>query len=564
MTSQAQKQLSLLQRTLYEKAFEEAHSVMAGGSPRILEYAERFEDGLPTEFLRAGLKDVLESLRAPSIVMYGDFHTLKQSQKGLVRLIRSYIERFGKTNLVLALESFRASDQPVLDQYMDARISDQEFLSRTNYHRNWGFSWTHYKMVLDCAKEHGIPVVGINSRNGGKDYLAFRDQFAARKLVATAKKYEKSTILCMIGESHLADQHLPHYLDEELQRCQVTRETARILTNVDKYYFKLQAMSPHLNTEYLKIKDNLFCIINTPPWMKWQSYALWEEMRSLEGSYSLKLDDENDADDDDMDYTEETFDLDYQFFTVVKNLANFLGVTVQESALSGFNIYCSNELDFDEAIEREGLEDPKALSSILERISLDGVYFLTKTRTILLADFSMNNIAEAASRFLHSILCHAPETSENVSEAFTRRVLDFAVGMVGSKVLNPRRKCPDLAAFRSFAEHNRRRRLHGYAKTKREIAKAVVDYHGWIATCSFDEGTPAPKLPRSFTGLDSRSDYELSRAIGMMLGLKLYKKTIAGQLPSNSIKLLFENSPTNWTQLWEAFSRLYHSVLIKV
>lgn len=544
MALTAHKQLSLLQKSLYEKAYKEAHSFFAESNQHIQAYASHFEDALPNDFIRAGLKDVLDSFKPSSLILYGDFHTLKQSQKGLVRLIRSYIERSDRNNVVIAMEAFRGSDQDAIDDFLANRISERTFLEKTKYASHWGFPWPHYKLVLECAREFSLKVIGINSRNGGKDHLAFRDQFAARKLVAAVRANPKSTVICMIGESHLADEHLPKYLAEEFERKEMPASIARILTNVDKYFFKLQAMSPHLATEYLKIKDNFFCLINSPPWMKWQSYSIWEEMRSVQGMAFIDSEDEA----QDEDYNEEGFDLDYQFLSLVKNLTKFLGLEISDSELSKFHINYSPELDFEKNIREEGVTTAKALESVLERVSLDGVFYLPKTRQVLLADLSINNTAEAASQLLFGHLNTAVSSALAPDESFYARCLQFASGMLGSKILNPRRKCPDLSAYSAFVKDNARKRLKGHAKKKREAARAVISHHTWLETVAHSLNgektkTPLSKGLRTFAEFDRRSDFELSRSIGYMLGQRIYKKTMAGQMPSHSIQSFF--MPTN-------------------
>lgn len=564
MTSSAHKQLSILHKSLYEKAYREAHAFLSESNPHIKKYASEFEDALPNDFIRTGLKDVLDEVRSSSIVLYGDFHTLKQSQKGLVRILRAYIERSGKTNLIIAMEAFRSSDQPALDEFLATQISEEEFLRKTKYLSHWGFPWAHYKLVLEVAKEHGIKVIGINSRNGGKDHLAFRDQFAARKLVSAAKKHPKSIIFCMIGESHLADDHLPKYLAEEFLRRETSPQVVRVLTNVDKYFFKLQAMSPHLATEYLKIKENLFCIINSPPWMKWQSYAIWEEMRGLQGQALL------DADDDeleDQDYTEEGYDLDYQLLTLIRNLTSFLGLNIPESDLSKFHVNYSPELDFESDITDEKVTNQQEIKAILERVSLDGIFFLPNTRRVLLADLSINNTADAASQLLFGFLTRFEPKIASGNDIFFGRCLRFAAGMLGSKILNPRRKCPDLTAFSAFVKDNCGKHLIGHAKQKREAARTVLSLNEWITKITGSLQTHVNsdgsiKGAQIFAEFDRRNDFELSRSIGNMLGQRVYKKTMAGQMPGHSIKSFFLSSAEHQTP-WVTFQKFYALAFLK-
>ena len=46
-------------------------------------------------------------------LLYGDFHTLKQSQRGLIRLLKAYSSLYRERPIILALEMFKAiADAP--------------------------------------------------------------------------------------------------------------------------------------------------------------------------------------------------------------------------------------------------------------------------------------------------------------------------------------------------------------------------------------------------------------------------------------------------------------------
>src|SRR5690606_9916573 len=84
LTSPALKQLRQLQKDLYDKAYAEAHTVVAGTSRAILAYSDQFEASLPVTFERSTLTHLIETLRKRDFLLYGDFHTLRQSQRGLL------------------------------------------------------------------------------------------------------------------------------------------------------------------------------------------------------------------------------------------------------------------------------------------------------------------------------------------------------------------------------------------------------------------------------------------------------------------------------------------------
>jgi len=555
LASPAVKELGMLQRALYEKAYAEARTFAQGASPSLLSYSAKFEASLPDSFEPTHLKDILMAMHSAEYLLYGDFHTLKQSQRGLLRLLRAYLARYKKRGLVITMEMFKAKDQQHVDAYMSGRCSEQEFLDRVHYSRDWGFPWPNFKMILDFARDASIPVIGVNSPNAGRDALGFRDKFTAKRLAETHYLFPNRTIVCLIGEYHLADDHLPKALTQELAGHGIKARVARVLTNVDRYYFDLLQKPGDLPPEYLQLGKNFYCIMNSPPWMKWQSYAIWEEMRSIGGN---DLDDEDaDADADLEPYTEEAFDFDYQFFGLVKNLAHFLGVKARDAQLSKFHIFTSAEADFYNELREDGSLPKAEISRIIERTTLDGVYFISESSTVLLADVSINNMADAAGQFLHHVLTGFDDVCSNQAEEFYRKVIKSAVGMLGSKILNPRRKSPDLKQWQGFLEQNNRRRLIGHAKLKRNTARAILRHHAWIEERLKDPERRFRHPPSSIFAFNKTAGYEVSRAIGHMLAFQLYGRVMNNQVPTEFVRNIFRQPLITPADVWRQILDLY-------
>lgn len=555
MTSPAVIKLRQLQQTLYEKAYEEAHSIVGGASGRLLAYSKKFESSLPQNFDQATLAEILDEMRKKQFLLYGDFHTLRQSQRGLLRLLRAYTERLRTNKVVIALEMFKAIDQDDIDGYLAGATPEAEFLESINYAADWGFPWQNFKMILDFARQRKLPVIGINSDNAGKDDLASRDKFAAKQLAAAAKRFPEHKIVCMIGEHHLADGHLPRSLAKEMKTTGKDTSILRVLNNVDRYYFNLTRETSHNSTEYLKLKRDFFCIMNSPPWMKWQSFSIWEEMRSA-GTPAI-ADQEGELDSETDLYTEDSFDLDYQFLHFIKNLAGFVGVTIDSSDMESFQIHFSQDGAF--FGDNDGLQDvPESEHRrIAARASIDGVYFIARSKTILLTHLSINNLAEAAGQYLHSSMSGLNDEDDSPDHEFLRRILKSAVGFIASKILNPRRKCLELHHHRQFLKKTRGQRLTGAALQRRQVANAVMKFDKWMELHDGEMTPPALLAPHGAAAADRRTNFEISREFGQMLGASLYKKVLANKVPHHRLKRLFTKKLNTDLALWREVATLY-------
>lgn len=557
MSTSALNQLRKLQQSLYDKAYEEAHSVVVGSASRaLLAYSRKFERSLPRRYQLSNLSELIEVLRSQRIVLYGDFHTLRQSQRGLLRLMRRFSERQKSRKVVLALEMFKTVEQDYLDAYMAGKLDERDFLASIDYAREWGFPWKNFRMFLDYARAAKIPVFGINTDNGGRDRLAERDVFAADKLLDLADKYKEHTIFCLIGEYHLADAHLPHCLRKAASRRKLRDlSILRILNNVDHYYFRLH-QGAHINpTEYLKLKSDLYCVMNSPPWMKWQSFSMWEEARHAGiPNYA-----EPDSDmDQDLDLSaEESFDVDYQLLTLIKNLANFLDITIDESDVETFHVHLSPDGDFFGDLTQDmGIEPGKA-TRIIARASVDGVYFVPQTNTVLLTYLSINNLAEAAGQYLYAVLGGNKSHDQSADREFFANIMKSVVAVIASKVLNPKRKSMELYHWRLLLKRLKGKRLAGKLARQRTIATGILQFERWLHEINSQDPNLPLVAPRALLIRDLQLDYELSREIGQVLGYSFYKKVLANKVATAKLRRFFRRKLNSDTAFRSAFAELY-------
>lgn len=556
LNSTAKKHLLDLQRSLYQKAYQDACAYAKGTSKVLLAYSSRFEENLPETFHDSSHDHVMSQILKSNVVLFGDFHTLKQSQRGLLRILRSLRNRKRKNKeIIIALEAFKAIDQKSIDLFLDRKIGESEFLKATNYKTDWGFPWSHYKIFLEFARDENIKVVGINSHKSGKDSLKKRDDFAAERIVHLALKNPESIIFCLIGEYHLADEHLPRSLKVTAVKNHVPLNLMRILTNVDKYFFEMNPSKPSMTTEYLYLRDNIFCIMNSPPWMKWQSYTLWEEMRDID-QVDDYFDEGEDEDEFDL-YTEQTFDVDYHFLALLKSLVKFLNLQIDEVSLSEFSIHNFIHEDIVEQVVLERKENNFYTRIALERSHLDGFYFLPDRNIILLSQLTINNLTEASGQFLHFQKNKIQENSLDHVHSFYLRVIRNMAGMIAAKILNPRRKCLSLFHFKKFLDNNYKKKLHGHPHDVRMAASLILKHHEWVESIIKKHESKFNAHSKKIYELDLELNYEISRSVGALLGCAVYSKVMTNKLDANDLKEVFDTSLQSFDDVWNLFIKNY-------
>ena len=537
----AARKLQKLHESLYRRAHADANALGAAPAGKLLRYAQDFERSLPASFTRIENSEMIETILRRRIILFGDFHTFKQTQRALLRLLRDILAVTPRPKIVLALELLKSRYQRQLESFMSGEISEEEFLQEVNYSREWGFPWHHYKPLIELARDHMIPVVCVNSDHPGPRSLEMRDGTCARLLANASEEYPDHIVFCLIGEYHLADNHLPATLWNELARRDSDAATPlmRILCNVDRYYFDLDGSGKPLgSTEVLRLKRDFYCILNSPPWMKWQSFALWEEMRTGFPGSIEHADSGADADDDHGD--DDAFDLDFQFLGLAKTLSSFLGLDLTKRDLVKFHSQFSPTAEFaTEALISAGYSK-RDVAVMVESAALEGYYFDCKSRTLLITTVSINNLAEAAGQYLLALGSGFVEGAGSEAERFSKNALKRAAGIIGSKILNPRRKTKDHAFHINYLEQTVRRRLLGYARIRRQVSRAVLlalgTYDSLIG--AWESSRPSQDVT-ALLKTENLSRGEVSADFGRVLGAGLYAGVMRNRVPADWIKSLF-------------------------
>lgn len=428
MANAVRRKLSQIQKVLHDTTVPGVRDAISRVNRQVNAYSQRFSKSLPKRPMTISIGAILDSIFANKIVLFGDFHTHKQSQKEYLRII----EQCMATNpqpIVMALECFRACDQEAVDAYMNGHIDDDGLHHRINYHFNWGFPWINYQRVLAFAKGHNLEVVGINSAGAGRDGLKIRDQFMAEAIANLQSSRPDALVFCLVGEFHLAETHLPLQL-----KLLGTEPVTKVLVNVDSYH---QEYLRHLEfgaSLYLQLKQGYFCVMNSSPWLKWQSFAIWQDTRRplVERDHGEESDLEGWDPEQELDY-----DVDSQFYDLTKVMAQYFQTEFSEFQLTNFHIfYASDGLARNHRLtERFG---PKKLQWLELQMTYRSCIWDQKSRSLVLSRLHTNVLSEGAGAFLFDLIRPARRfLTEDMR--FFETLFSAAFSVFCSKVINPQR-----------------------------------------------------------------------------------------------------------------------------
>ncbi len=446
------------------------------------QYAKRLDNEFRGGWKASAEGEILRALGKARVLLSGDFHAYSQSQRAHLRILRDLVPH---QRLILALECLPAEGTEAIQGFLRGRLSEKRFLNEVQWDRNWGFPWEHYRPLLELARDRGFDVVGLNQKVGS---LARRDQQMARIIRERHESNPDALIYVVVGEWHLAQQHLPRRLRDHL----APSELMILFQDVEQLYFRLAKAQTETVTEYLRGRGNRFCVMFSPPWMKWQSYLMY-----LEHAYDRDLQEELA-----IDYSDHVASL-------VEVLEKDLKITVAKSRLQ---VYCPNSRT---SLARLKVSLPKRFVRILRyHLEHDLSFLLPEKDWLYLSRPTINHASGLAGQFIHSQLASRKKTLWDLPKDFIPLVWTEAVGFFFSKWINPKRKAEDWESLRLRLEASS-------PKDKGRTALLLALDHRLSEVVWVQTG----RLRRSrYRVADPGAYIEASRLAGNQLGERLFQK----------------------------------------
>jgi hypothetical protein len=335
----------LIQKKFYDHIKKKALSLETGQSREMRTYFQGQQKYLKRNFAVASAKSLFNSVEKSQVIFIGDFHTFDQSGRNLERLIRFMLdERSHKKNITLGMEMVMHKSQFHVDNFLSGLISEEELLESINYHDSWRFPWTHYRAFFQLAKQHGIKILALNSTGSLKQ----RDEKAAKLVSQQLEQDQNNKIFVLFGEAHIFPNKLPLKVlrhSQKLFKKNEPLEYTIIHQNLDDVFWKMPKKTSlqKKQDQIVSFSKNEYCLLTSPPWVKYESMVYWYE---------------NISDDPEFDLHSAHFEQGLKRFTenshdtFVYLLEHLWAALLTNEArpsmtqLSDFNLYDSSKIDF--------------------------------------------------------------------------------------------------------------------------------------------------------------------------------------------------------------------------
>jgi len=115
----------------------------------------RLPEGDPITFVQ-----LFKDLDTTRVIFMGESHDQIEHHQIQLRMIHALVAE-GK-NVVIGMEMFERSRQPILDRWSQGLLREEEFLKEVQWDTTWGMDYELYTRILDEARSRHLKVLGLN------------------------------------------------------------------------------------------------------------------------------------------------------------------------------------------------------------------------------------------------------------------------------------------------------------------------------------------------------------------------------------------------------------------
>ncbi len=105
-------------------------------------------------------EEMMADLNTVRIIYVGETHT-SAAHHGMQLEILTRLHQ-QNPDILVGMEMFDRSYQPVLDQWSAGGLDRQAFIEKVHWYANWRFDFDLYAPLLAYIQEHRLPLVGLN------------------------------------------------------------------------------------------------------------------------------------------------------------------------------------------------------------------------------------------------------------------------------------------------------------------------------------------------------------------------------------------------------------------
>ncbi|HVK60258.1 MAG TPA: ChaN family lipoprotein [Bdellovibrionales bacterium] len=511
-------------RDLLERVKDEVTRRLGTEPSDVREFTTRYESSLRKPWKVSTKQDLVHAIERADIVFGGDFHAYGQAQRTHLKILRSLpVSR----PVVLALECFPITAQKFLDSYVRGDIDLHELRLKSDWDGVWGFPWENFKPLFELARLRGFKLVALNAKPRSGPELRFREKRAAGIITGVKRKNPDALIYVVFGDLHVANMHLPAEVDRLLPGL----KRVVVHLNSDRIYFQLATKGLEQTVDVVRLPKDEFCVISSPPWVKWQSYLLF-----LDRTVDHDLED---ADAEEHDSTD-------QVVALVQLIGSDLHLSRGSVKGDDLAVYTQDDERIWKSLKKFLTREELSIAQFL--LSSGKSFFVPGAGAAYLSRETINHAAGLAGAYVHAKQSGLTRPPWKLPKDFQSLVWVEAVSYFLSKLINHKRQSETLYDLRAQLD------ALGAQEPAREAMRLALDQTLsellWLR-----RGRRRPILkPRR------KSSYiEAARIVGGMMGERLYLAFRSRKLNEKGVVALLKINPMK-----KDFATEYESILERI
>jgi len=140
---------------------------------------------------------MMDEIKGTQVVVIGENHDNPEHHQLQLDVIDAFHQ--ADRPLVIGLEMFNADNQRQLDRWIAGKLDKPSFIRL--YYDNWRMPWSLYSEIFLYARDHGIPLLGLNIEQGIPQKVARR---GFGSLTRKELKKVPSGITCDVDAAYMA------------------------------------------------------------------------------------------------------------------------------------------------------------------------------------------------------------------------------------------------------------------------------------------------------------------------------------------------------------------------
>ena len=144
-----------------------------------------------------GFATLMDDLKGTRFIFVGESHERASDHRAQLDIIRQL--HGDGIPLAIGMEMFTAGSQEILDRWVAGQSRPADFVR--SYYREWPIPWPLYRDIFVYARQHSIPLIGLNIPRGISRKVA-RNGFAA--LTAGERQELPAGVTCSVDAEYRA------------------------------------------------------------------------------------------------------------------------------------------------------------------------------------------------------------------------------------------------------------------------------------------------------------------------------------------------------------------------